>query len=40
MAVQFYIIKIPDKSSTLTYKYNYFRVIENRQKTISLYYGT
>lgn len=39
MGVQFYIIKIPDKSSTLMYKYNYFRVMENRQKAIFLYYG-
>lgn len=35
MSVQFYIIKIPEKSSTLMYKDNYFRVVENRQKTIS-----
>ena len=36
MGVQFYISKIPQKSSTLIYKYNHFRVMENRQKTIFL----
>lgn len=37
MSVQFYIIKMPGKSSTLMYKSNYFRVMENGQKPVFLY---
>lgn len=32
MGVQFHIIKIPEKSRTLMYKYHFFRITENRQE--------